>query len=343
MVANPKTFSVADVRLAGMLADAASERTGLLGPQLFLAAFNYVLQDEENVRDIRKHAQALEEVSQNTREYSALIKNILGELREQQSRYQLVQYPQETVSCRQKERLWQEMDMKNNLASHLGHRVPLGMVKSIVMRYQRESEEKYIVVCTLPDKLVDPKELRVEFGLSAGEYKSLTHQGIDDISLLLLTGKQRGEIGPVMIDRKMSEIDGVYFAEDLMADAQRFSTKLYDIPLTKEHSLLANAQDLFQVLRQRNSKYRTNSAREENVPLEILAWKVRDVDQDRAGVTHLFSGTKVRFREKEYMIKNPPQEAECVALPIPFESEGMRNQRVVLPISYKMLEEKYRQ
>ena len=343
MVANLRSFSSADVRLAGMLADVASERTGLWGPQLFLAAFNYVLQEGESSRDIRRQAQMLEEVGQNTREYSTLVHNVLDGLQKKGSRYQLVQYPQETVSCREKERLWQAMDMRNDLASHLGHRAPLGMVKSIVMKYQREGEEKYIVACTLPDKLVDPKELRVEFGLSREEYKSLTHQRIDDISLLLLTGRERGEIGPLMIDKKMSEVEEVYFAEDLMADAQRFPTKLYDVPLTKEHSLLVNAAHLFQVLREINPKYRTNSAREENVPLKVLEWKVRDVDQARAGVPHLFTGTTVRFRDREYVIKNPPKEAGCVALPIPLEVDGIRNQRVVLPISYRMLEERYKQ
>ena len=107
----------------------------------------------------------------------------------------------------------------------------------------------------------------------------------------------------MIIDRKLSAIDGIYFAEDLMQDAQKHPTRLYDVPLTKQHSVLVNAADLFSVLQQRSQKYRTNSAREGNIPLEVTDWKVRDVEAERTGVSHLFTGTKVRFRGQEYMIK----------------------------------------
>lgn len=341
MITNPRPFTAQQVRLAGMLADATGERTGLFGPGLFFQVFTYVLQHDERFNDLLKQIRALDEIKQNTRKDTALIHDVLNSLETQESRYQLIQYQRETVSCRQKERLWEEMDLKKGLAFHLGKPIPLGMMKSIVMKYEREGEERYIVACTLADKLVDAKELRVEFGLSGAEYKTLTHQGIDDISLLLLTGKEKGEIGPLMIDRKLSAIEGVYFAEDLMQDAEKHPSKLYDVPLTKQHSLFVNAHDLFQVLRQRNQKYRANSAREGNIPLEVTDWKVRDVVLERAGVSHLFTGTKVRFRGQDYMIKNPPKEAGCIALPIPLEADGIRNQRVVLPISYSMMEERY--
>lgn len=337
----PRPFTSVDVRLASALADATTKKTGLWGPALFLRAFEYVLQDEEDLEDARKHLQALEEFDQNMREYSTLIHNVLDALKGQKSRYELVQYPQETVSCREKEKLWKEMDMRQSLASRLGHRVPLGIMKSMIMRYQREGEERYIVACTLPDKLVDTKELRVEFGLSGDEYRSLTHRDIDDISLLLITGRDRGEIGPLITDRKMSGIEGVYFAEDLMQDAEQHPTKLYDVPLTKEHSILVNAQDLFSVLRKQSEKYRTNSAREGNVPFEVLEWKAKEVDPREAGVRYLFTGTSVRFRGREYELRNPPKEVGCVALPIPKEEDGMRTQRAVLPISYTMLEQRY--
>src|SRR3989338_5827155 len=92
-----RAFDSADVRLAGMLSDAASKATGLLGPQLFLRAFEYVLQREERFRDLKKQMQALAEIEQNAREDSTLINDVLNALEKKGSRYQLIQYPQETI------------------------------------------------------------------------------------------------------------------------------------------------------------------------------------------------------------------------------------------------------
>lgn len=259
--------------------------------------------------------------------------------------HEIVDYPYETITCRDKFALWEEDDVKEKIRS-IHPEYKFDIAKSLLLQYQKENQNHYILACTLSSKKVDLNELRVEFGLSRAEAESLAYKNIDEETLLSTTGSKRGEITPLLAEKKLDNLEGIYFTRDLMIDALN-NTKLYDFPLTLQRSLFVNAANLFYFLQRRNSKYKTSSDLQGGTPFEAIQWKVKEVAH--AGYPYIFTGTEVSFRGQEYLIKNPRQDYGCIALPFSRDNEGkhifehneMKTQRVMLPINYKVLLERY--
>ncbi|MDP3734709.1 MAG: hypothetical protein Q8R37_05765 [Nanoarchaeota archaeon] len=260
--------------------------------------------------------------------------------------YEIVDYPSETITCREKFVLWEEHKITEKIrSSHPEYRFDIA--KSLLVQFQKGNQNQYILACTLSSKKVDFNELRVEFGLSREEAESLAYKNIDEADLLSITGSRRGEITPLLAEEKLDNLEGVYFTRDLMIDAMNNPTKLYDFPLTLQRSLFVNAATVFYFLQRRNSKYTTSSDLQGGAPFEVIQWKVKKVTN--AGYPYIFTGSEVSFRGQEYLIKNPRQDHGCIALPFSrtkqgakvFENHGSKTQRVLLPINYGVVLKSY--
>ena len=251
---------------------------------------------------------------------------IISELKESKIKYKLVVHPEETITAREKAQSLRREGI-----------VGAGIIKSVVFRYNpdnrddqkssnEESKPKYIVASTLGGARVKESELRVEFGLSQQEADSLT---LDGIALEAVTGKRRGEIGPLI---PPEHVEGIYFTRDLMREAQSNPRKLYDVPLTLQESLLIAPSDLWGVLHKKSSKYRTVLEFEEQIPFEIIKTRI----EPRPDGPY-FAGTQVRFRGRDYELKHPGK-SSCIAFPLPFESDDRGRVRVRLPLGYDRIE-----
>lgn len=279
------------------------------------------------------------------------IDSIIKNLERLQIVHDVVDYPYETITCKQKFALWEEDGIRDKIRSHHGSHYHVDIVKSLLLRYQRENQEHYIIACTLASQKVDFNELRVEFGLSRHEAESLNYQSLDESVFMSQTGCRRGEITPLIAEDKQDNVDGIYFTRDLMIDAMDHPHKLYDFPLDLQQSLFVNAANLFYFLRPRSNKYRTSSDLEGVVPFEVIRWNVKEVVPEKSGYPFIFTDTEIEFREQEYRLKNPRKNGGCIALPfsrtkegsIVFENHGMKIQRVVLPINYEILLNSYTQ
>ncbi len=250
---------------------------------------------------------------------------IITELGQRKIKYKLVVHPEETITAREK-----EQSLRRN--GILG----AGIIKSVVFRYNHsenneDSLPKYIVASTLGTARVKKSELRVEFGLSQLETESLT---LDGIALEAVTGKRRGEIGPLI---PPEHVEGIYFTRDLIKDAQRNPGRLYDVPLTLQESLLIAPSDLWRVLHERSPKYRIASEFEEHILFEVTKPKI---EQRPDGP--YFAGTQLRFRGRDYEIKHPGK-SSCIAFPLPKEYDDRGRARVSLPIGYGALRERERE
>ncbi|MEK6900614.1 MAG: hypothetical protein AABX05_05810, partial [Nanoarchaeota archaeon] len=171
-----------------------------------------------------------------------------------------------------------------------------------------------------------------------------------------VTGKKRGEVSPILATENLADIDAVYFTRDLIADAVKFSGKRYDFPRSLSESEFFNAADLFGHLAKINPKYRTAAEFEKTSPLQIVRWRVKEVDAVKTGYRFLFDGTIVNYRGRDYEIKNPRMKKEgvlrrrkqinCMAMPLSYTPSGIKHEytergrkRVFLPISYETLEQ----
>jgi hypothetical protein len=220
-----------------------------------------------------------------------------------------------------------------------------GIMKSVVFRYMKNgSEPHFIIACTSGRERVSPHELMAEFGLSKGESDTLDHR-MSSYHMFEATGRWKGEIGPIVADEKLERLDGIYFTNSLMRRSLKEPKKAFDIPYRMDRSMMVRATHLFEVLKQRSSKYRTWSAFEGDVPFEVLEWKVREGER-KNGVDYLFAGTTVSYRGREYVIRNPrkghpgyDRRAHCYGMPV---SDGARLLgHVPLPISYQDLESRF--
>ena len=277
-------------------------------------------------------ARALESLEQRTNDFSGVVKEIITALRLAGKEFHLVQYGHETTSCKEKEQMWDRECFQTQFPSELG------MVKSMLFRYARKADERYILACTTSDTNVNLKELSEEFRLSGAESRTLTHKGIDEKDLIGIVGLYVGEVGPLLVNPRVEELDGVYFTSHLMSEALSSPKKVYDIPLSHESALLVNAVDLFSVLRARSRKYCTNPKIEiqlygMDVLLKVTEWKVQEDKDPHSDKEFRFDGTKVIFRGEEYVIKNP-RKSECIATIPGKENEEGLSQRVMLPVDY---------
>ena len=257
---------------------------------------------------------------------------IISELKESNIEYKLVAHPEETITAREKAQSLRREGI-----------VGAGIIKSVVFRYNpdnrddqkssnEESKPKYIVASTLGGARVKESELRVEFGLSQQEAESLT---LDGIALETVTGKRRGEIGPLIpfdhVDTEKIDLS-IYFTRDLMREAQSNPRKLYDVPLNLRESLLITPANLWKVLHEKSPKYHTASEFEEQIPFEIIKTRI----EPRPDGPY-FAGTQVRFRGRDYELKHPGK-SSCIAFPLPFESDDRGRVRVRLPLGYDRIE-----
>jgi len=237
--------------------------------------------------------------------------------------------------------MWNEQGVQTQFPSGLG------MIKSILLRYVHKGDERYILACTTSDKNVDLNELRREFRLSETEFRTLTHRGIDETDLVGIVGHSVGEVGPLLVNPKVEELDGIYFTPHLISEAIGSPQKVYDVPLSHESALLVNAVDLFSVLREKSRKYRTDPKIEIKLYgidslLKVTEWKVQEDKDPHSEREFRFDGTRVRFRGQEYVIRNP-RSKECIAtVPREQNEEGL-SQRVMLPVDYGIMVRLYEQ
>ena len=252
-----------------------------------------------------------------------LEREIIKKLRRRGVTHKLVFHEEETISVRAKAASLRRQGLEDT-----------GIIKSVVFRYQgsgeirveeSESALHYIVACTSGPRRINLGELRVELGLSAAETASLT---LDGIALEQVTGKRRGEIGPLI---PTQHVEVIYFTNDLMREAQADPERLYDIPLSLKKSLLVPAAALWKVLQERSSKYRVASEFAGEINFEIMEARI---ENRRDGP--YFGGSMVSFRGRDYEIKHPGR-SSCVAFPIPDEYDDRGRRRVILPIGYELL------
>ena len=333
---SPVGFTREDVELASLLAD----HLGPAYPGLFLQFLPSAIQERETGSRLYHAFRAQQSLSKVLEETAAFGEEIIHDLTAQGIPYRMIQYDEATVTCREKERLWKRMELEETLREELPA-VRVDMIKSVLFQYISQGTEKYILACTLPQRQVSTTELRAELGLSPDEARSLTVKRLDLVDLFNLTGKETGALSPLMAPSKVEELAAVYFTEDLLFDAQAHPEKLYDVTLTPQASMFVNADTLFGLLQRRSDRYRSSAVFDDTVAFEVTDWKVKPVDVARAGVNYLFTETKVRYKGQEYVIKNLPKEGKVVAMPVPLEHEGMKTQRVELPLTYGMVERRY--
>ena len=268
------------------------------------------------------------------------------------------EYPYEIHSCAEKLKYWKS----NGFEDRSPH---LGMIKTILFAYLRKGQENYILASTLGQKKIDLSELAAELGLSAAEADTLDHN-IDDATIEKVTGRKRGAVSPFAPN--LDVVETIYFSRDLLEELTENPLKEYDIPLSLTTSIFVKGADLYTFLRQ-NPTYKLPAFQEpvelketepvmDDIVLEVVEWKVKEVDPSHAGYAHLFTGTRVKYGGQEYEIKNPRHRKEgmmrrrkkidTVALPIS-RVEGKVNyqyaergrKRVLLPIDYETLENAY--
>lgn len=292
-------------------------------------------------REMYRVFRAKEGLERRTRDFAGKVQEVVTALETAGKPVYLYQYDRETTTCSEKEKMWKEQGFQKQFPSGLG------MIKSVLFKYAREGEERYILACTTSNKTIDLGELRVEFGLSGSESRTLTHRGIDETDLTGIVGQELGEVSPLLVKPNVEELDGIYFTADLMTEARGSPQKMYDVPLTHEAALLANAADLFSVLRDRSSKYRTDPKIEiqlygMDALLKVTEWKVQEDKDPHSEREFRFDGTVVKFRGQEYVIKNP-RSKECIAtIPRERNEEGL-SRRVMLPIDYGTMARFYEQ
>ena len=268
------------------------------------------------------------------------------------------EYPYEIPSCAEKLKYWKS----NGFEDRSPH---LGMIKTILFAYRREGQENYILASTLGQKKIDLSELAAELGLSAAEADTLDHT-IDDATIEKVTGRKRGAVSPFA--PKLDMVETIYFSRELLEDLTENPLKEYDIPLSLTTSIFVKGADLYTFLQQ-NPTYKIPAFQEpaglketgpaiDNIILEVVEWKVKEVDYSQAGYAHLFTGTRVKYCGQEYEIKNPRHRKEgidrrrkeigCIALPITtkeakieYEMTERGRKRIILPIDYETLENAY--
>ena len=149
----------------------------------------------------------------------------------------VLEHPQETVGCYEKAGLLPAHPAVGRAA------VKTGVMKSIVLGYERTDGTKYVMVCTRGDRRVDLMEVRVELGLTRAETASLCSR-VDEATLESVTGQKRGAIGPLLIPDALERLEAVYFARDLLVQSGRYDTLVHDVPLSLTSSVLFRAQEL---------------------------------------------------------------------------------------------------
>ena len=298
-----------------------------------------IIRKKQVLQELEPMVRTFVETKKYTEEFSAFLGRISEAFTQQGISSGLVEYPHETTTCNQKYELWNEIGFRKRIKRDADAKVDI--MKTVVFRYQKNGDYHYIVASTAGNKRVHTHELRVEFGLSREEAKTLTHLGIDEVTLFLVTGTEKGSVSPLLPETRLRRVDGVYFTRDLMDDAILHPEKLYDIPLGLTNSLLVNAAGLYGILRNISQNYRRSLAYEKEVPLEILKWEVQKLDTVKSGVQYNFTNTIVRFQGRDYLLKSPRKSAHCMALPLPIEQSGEKTDRVILPLSYDQLVAKY--
>ncbi|HLD79716.1 MAG TPA: hypothetical protein VJA18_04090 [Candidatus Nanoarchaeia archaeon] len=267
----------------------------------------------------------------------------------------VVQYFDETITCLDKLRFWEETGFKKDFARECKIAPDnIGMIKTILFSYLSGGQEKYFLVSTLAEKRIDFNEVRVELGLSTEEAQTLDYKA-GDATLEAITGKKRGAVSPLLDPEYLHKVSAVYFTRDLMDDATKCPEKRYDVPRSRSISEFWHGVALFTLLRQRSSQYKTAGDFEKE--LQVTAWKVKKIDQERAGYNFLFGGTIVKYRGQEYQLTNPPMRKEgfdrkrkelgCAAFPISRTEDGTieyeytdrGKKRLILPIPYELLEQ----
>ncbi|MDP3698524.1 MAG: hypothetical protein Q8R47_02970 [Nanoarchaeota archaeon] len=267
----------------------------------------------------------------------------------------VIEYFADTVTCVDKLRFWKEIDFKKKFAAECGIKPEdVGMVKTMLFSYLQEGREHYFLASTLAEKQIDYHELRVELGLSGAEAQSI-NRTLSDSTIEAVLGKKRGAVSPLLIPEYLQKLDAIYFTRDLMDDAAQFPGKKYDLPRSVTVSEFWNAATLFNLLQQKSPRYKRSGSFEKE--MGIATWKVKKIDQEKAGYSYLFGGTTITYRGQEYQLTNPPMKREgvdrkrkqimCTAFPISqtaewkiqYEYTDQGKKRVLLPITYEHLEQ----
>lgn len=279
-------------------------------------------------------------------------------------------YKVETVACGEKRALWDGGAVAHvNLPAE-----QLAILKSLLLSFRQDDGLHYIMVCsTEEDGKIDFDEVRQELGLR-GASLQFASPGIFSEGYLP-TGQRAGEVGPLLSPEGLAVVDSVYFTAAVLRDAEAHANRLYDVPLTRDRSLLVNARDLFLVLVCQSNRYRTARALEggivENRSLSFIPRdRVPETQEPRqlplpltddVVVTHwnvhlseeqarcyVFAGTDVLCSGQRYRLRNPGA-TSCIALPFTvgehgerkYEHIGTRTRRVTLALGYDRLAELY--
>lgn len=255
-------------------------------------------------------------------------------------------YITELHTCAEKYAYWKNNGLRDRADQ-------LGMIKTVLFTYQRDGKDHYILASTLAEKKVDLNELRVELGL--GKEAQSLHTKIDDATIEEVTGMKRGAISPLVSNDKKSGVT-IYITRDLVKDLCDNPEKKYDLPLSLNRSALIPAADLYPFLAQHDRYHLPGECEESS--LEIKQWRSKKIDIEKAGYSHLFAGTRIQYRGREYELKNPRMKKEgierrrkeigCIALPIitkdgrtEYEMTKRGRKRVTLPIDYETVEDLY--
>ena len=206
---------------------------------------------------------AIQEIHQNSVDLGILVDDLRAEFARREKVCAHVRYPKSTITIAEKRELWESMGFARSVQEGLGNQYGLSMVKSALLTYQHAGEEHYLIACTLPDERVETKAIGRDLGLSNKERKRMHFAELDVAPLVLLTGThQVGSISPLLSPRKLAEFSAVYFSDGLIGEAREHPTRLYDVPISPDNSLLVNAATLFDVLQGRDAKYTTTVPKE---------------------------------------------------------------------------------
>ena len=162
-------------------------------------------EEPERFKELYRTARALEGLERRRGDFSERVRKVVTALESAGKEFHLVKYDRETTTCKDKEEMWKEQGVQAQFP--LG----LGMVKSILLKYVHKGNERYILACTTSDTKVNLDELRREFRLSHAESRTLTHRGIEEIDLVGIVGQSVGEVGPLLINPQIEELDGIYW------------------------------------------------------------------------------------------------------------------------------------
>jgi len=261
-----------------------------------------------------------------------------------------IDYGIETVTCGQKYQLWER----------IGFTRAEDMIKSVLIAYQKGRQERHILVCTTGKSEIDFREVAYELSLSDEEAETLTAR-LFDYEIEEITGKKRGEVSPLIEESRLEGLEVVYFTRELM----RISDKIYDVPLSLRESVLVSAADLFSILKERSSKYKTFSHdgsyrfKDDKKPDTADDFKFSVLDGWRKvrkeGEKFSFYGTKIIHGSDTYILKQPrtkktdskSKKEGCIAVLLDEDGkkvkrEDGREYRTILPVSYGLVEQMYK-